>query len=226
MSSARRGNDGPMTDDGLLLAEELLLLSTDDEKGHDQSWYPADGTLAGALLLELTEDGALRLDGDDKLVPAGPTPGDPLLAEALEAVSASDKPRNARHWVEKLPSALEPLRRRVAERLVDRGVLTEDHRELFGLTVTRRYPERDPAPERALRARLHEVLVGGAEPTPREAALIALLHTLDLVGKSVPREERKEAGRRAKEIAETGPISKAVKGQLEEMQVIFYMAAT
>jgi hypothetical protein len=69
-------------DRDLLLAEELLLLSLDDEKGSDQTWSSLDGGLAGALLLELTEDGALRLDGDDKLVPGASAPADPLLAEA------------------------------------------------------------------------------------------------------------------------------------------------
>jgi hypothetical protein len=137
-------------DRDLLLAEELLLLSVDDEKGSDQTWSSLDGGLAGTLLLELTEDGALRLDGDDKLVAGASAPADPLLVEALEAVRASDKPRDAKHWVSKLPGELKPLRRRLAERLVERGILGEDRKELLGLTVSRRYPERDPEPERAL----------------------------------------------------------------------------
>jgi hypothetical protein len=33
----------------LLLAEELLLLSLDDEKGSDQTWSSIDGGLAGAV---------------------------------------------------------------------------------------------------------------------------------------------------------------------------------
>lgn len=205
-------------DRDLLLAEELLLLSLDDEKGSDQTWSSVDGGLAGALLLELTEDGALRLDGDDKLVPGGSTPADPLLAEALEAVRSSDKPRDAKHWVAKLPGALKPLRRRVAERLVERGILGEDRRELLGLTLSRRYPERDPEPERMLRARLLAALTGEAEPGPRDAELIGLLRPLDLVAKNVPGEHRKEAKRRAKEIAETGPVSSAVSRELADVQ--------
>ncbi|MBA3862130.1 MAG: GPP34 family phosphoprotein, partial [Solirubrobacterales bacterium] len=191
LTPSRRSGTSHPTDRDLLLAEELLLLSLDDEKGSDQTWSSLDGGLAGALLLELTEDGALRLDGDDKLVPGASAPADPLLAEALEAVRASDKPRDAKHWVRKLPGELKPLRRRLAERLVERGILGEDRKELLGLTVSRRYPERDPEPERALRARLLAALTGEAEPPPRDAALTGLLRPFDLVAKNVPREHRK-----------------------------------
>lgn len=119
-------------DRDLLLAEELLLLSLDDEKGSGQTWSSVDGGLAGALLLELTEDGALRLDEDDKLAPGGAVPADPLLVEALEAVRSADKPRDAKHWVSKLSGELKPLRRRLAERLVELGILGEDRKELLG----------------------------------------------------------------------------------------------
>jgi len=205
-------------DRDLLLAEELLLLSLDDEKGSDQTWSSIDGGLAGALLLELTEAGALRLEGDDKLVPGASVPADPLLVEALEVVRSSDKPRDAKHWVTKLPGQLKPLRRRLAERLVERGILAEDSKELLGLTLARRYPERDPEPERALRGRLLATLTSEAEPSPREAELIALMRPFDLIAKNVPREHRKEAKRRAKEIAETGPISGAVSREIADVQ--------
>jgi hypothetical protein len=99
----RTGGRRDQVSTDLLLAEELLLLSLDDEKGSDQTWSSIGGGLAGALLLELTEAGALRLEGDDKLVPGASAPADPLLAEALEAVRCADKPRDAKHWVTKLP---------------------------------------------------------------------------------------------------------------------------
>jgi len=55
--------DGPRREDAedghdLLLAEELLLLSLDDEKGSDQTWSSRDPGLAGARLLELMETGS------------------------------------------------------------------------------------------------------------------------------------------------------------------------
>jgi Golgi phosphoprotein 3 (GPP34) len=206
-----------MTDD-LLLAEELLLLSLDDEKGSDFTWSGLDPGLAGALLIELTEMGTLRVDGEGNLVAGGPRPGDALLAEALDVVTSSDRPRGAKHWVDRLPGKLKPLRRRIAERLVDRGILGEERREVLGMTMSHRYPERDSGPEQALRDRLMNALIGDGEPGPRDAELICLLRPFELIAKNVPREHRKEARRRAKEIAETGPASSAVRDAVMEVQ--------
>lgn len=87
------------------------------------------------------------------------------------------------------------LRRRVAERLVDRGILGEESKELLGVTVSRRYPEKDGAPEQALRARLLSALTDAGEPPARDAQLIGLLRPFDLIAKNVPREQRKGAKR-------------------------------
>lgn len=202
----------------LLLAEELLLLSLHDEKGSDQTWSSLDPGLAGALLLELTEIGALRVDGDGNLVAAGPRSDDPLLSEALDAVSSSERPRGAKHWVNKLPGRLKPLRQRLAERLVARGILGEERKDLLGVTLSRRYPQKDPGPEQALRTRLMSALSREGEPAPRDAQLIGLLRPFDLIVKNVPREHRKQAKRRAKEIAENGPVNKAVHDTVTEVQ--------
>jgi hypothetical protein len=61
-------------------------------------------------------------------------------------------------------------------------------------------------------------LTSEAEPSPREAELIALMRPFDLIAKNVPREHRKEAKRRAKDIAEAGPISSAVSREIADVQ--------
>jgi Golgi phosphoprotein 3 (GPP34) len=208
----------------LLLAEELLLLSLDDEKGSNQARSSLGPGLGGALLIELTEMGALRVDGEGNLVAGGPRPEDPILGEVLDAVAAADRPRGAKHWVHQLPGQLKPLRQRLAERLVDRGILDEERKALLGMTVSRRYPEQDPAPEQALRERLLGALTGDGEPGPRDAELICLLRPFELIAKNVPREHRKEAKRRAKEIADTGPVNSAVSQAVAEVQAAITVA--
>jgi hypothetical protein len=141
----RTGGRRDQVSPDLLLAEELLLLSLDDEKGSDQTWSSIDGGLAGALLLELTEAGALRLD-DDKLVPGASVPTDPLLAEALEVVRSSEKPRDAKHWVTKLPGQLKPLRRRLAERLSSVASWPRTARSCWGSRSRAATPSAIPSP--------------------------------------------------------------------------------
>jgi hypothetical protein len=203
-----------MTD--MSLAEELLLVALDDEKGADTANWGGgvEAGLAGALLLELAAAGCLK-DEDDKLVATDcDPPTEPLAAAALDAIRHDGKRRDARAWVGRLPKELKPLRRQVAAGLVRHGVLEEERRRRLGLFETTRYPE----PERRLRAGLTEVLVAGRKPTPREAMLISLLHAYDLVKRVVPREDRRAARKRAKAIAEGDAIGAAVGTAVSEVQ--------
>lgn len=206
---------------GLSLAEELLLIALDDEKGVDRTAYGAgvETGLAGAILLELAGGGCVREDDGRLVAVDGSAPEDGLAADALETIRASSKQRKAKDWVSRLPRELKPLRDRVAEGLVGRGVLTEERTKRLGLFKTVRYPERAPEPERRLRASLSEVLLGERSPSDREAMLIALLHPYDLIKVLVPKDSRKDAKKRAKEIAKREVIGAAVGDAVRDVQI-------
>lgn len=205
----------------LSLAEALLLVALDDEKGADTANWGGgvEAGLAGALLLELAAADCIR-EEDGKLVPGDcHPPADPLAAGALEAIRRDEKRRNAKAWVGRLQKELKPLRRQVADGLVRRGVLEQQHRRRLGLFETTRYPERDPEPERRLRAGLAEVLVGGREPTTEQAMLVSLLHAYDLVKRVVSKEGRRGARKRTKELAKGDAIAAAVGSTVSDVQV-------
>ncbi|MDQ3675938.1 MAG: GPP34 family phosphoprotein [Actinomycetota bacterium] len=211
----------------LLLAEELLLLALDDEGGFDRT-MGADGGLAGALLLDLADREWLE-DADGKLVPAASPPGGStppgVLGKALAVIESDSKPRDAKHWVRKLPSELRPIKRHVAELLVERGVLSAERRKMLGFIPHDRYPEADPEPERALRERLRAELTGRADVSPRTALLVPLLRAYDLVQKLVDKDDRKQAKRRATQIADDpGKVGAAVRSALTDTQIAVYVA--
>jgi Golgi phosphoprotein 3 len=218
------------TPDDLLLAEELLLLALDDDKG-TTTISSAETGLAGALLLDLAVARWLRADGD-KLVPADepPTAEPPpagLLGDALAVIRDAGEPHGAKHWVRRLPRELKPLRGRVAQRLVERGVLADERRKVLGLVSIQRYPEADPEPERALRERLRSELTGGGDVSPRTALLVPLLSAYRLVGGIVGKADRKPAEARAKAIAEQpGDVGGAVRAVLNETQAAVMAAVT
>ena len=209
-----------MTD--MTLAEALLLVALDDEKGDDTANWGSgiEAGLAGAILLELALAGCVKPE-DGKLVAqeCDAPPEGPLAAEALELLRAEDRPRDAKTWVARLKKELSPLRRRAAERLVERGVLDEEQRKWLGLFSATAYPERDPEPERRLRADLTDVLVTGREPSAHEAMLVSLLHANDLVRRVVPKEDRKQARGRAKEIADGENVGAAVSRVVNDFDV-------
>ena len=202
----------------LILAEQLLLLALDDEKGSLSTYVDVDAGLAGALLIDLTRRGALiEADGDLVASPDG-AHGHPLLTDAAAAIRGSDKRRDAKGWVGRLPRELKPIKDRVAGALVERGILSEERRKILGLVPSTRFPEADPAPERELRARLEAVLLSQRDPSEDEALLLALLEPYDLARKLVPKDRRKEAGKRAKAIAERGPATAAVASSVRDTQ--------
>ena len=201
----------------MILAEQLLLLFLDDEKGHERASWGGDPGLAGALLLDLTRLEAIA-DQDGKLVAADAQVDHPVLAAAHAAIGADEKRRDAKGWVDRLPSELKPLKERIAGGLVERGVLSEQRRKVLGLFKTTRFPEADAEPERELRERRSAVLLSERQPTPEDAMLIGLLRPYDLPEQLVPKDRRKDAKRRAEEVAEGGTAAKAVAGALQEIQ--------
>lgn len=217
----------PPSPPDLLLAEALLLLALDDERGFDRT-QGADGALAGAVLLDLAAGGWLDASADGKLVPSAVPPADRppgVLGDALVILEADDKPRGASHWVRKLPNEMRPIKGSVARGLVERGVLSEHRHKVLGLVPTQRYPQDDPEPERALREHLRAVLTADGDVPPRTAMLVPLLRALNLVPKLVANDERKAAGRRAKAISEDpGAVGSAVRAALADTQIAVYAA--
>ena len=73
---------------------------------------------------------------------------------------------------------------------------------MLGILPTTRFATVNPAPERDLRERLRNVLLADREPTEEEALVVGLLEPLGLIDSIVPKDQRKDARKRAKSIAE------------------------
>lgn len=207
----------------LTLPEELLLVALDDDKGSVHSSEAIDVGLAGARLLELTLAGRLEIE-DKRIVvrDASPT-GDADLDDALELISASSKARKPDHWVGKLKKG---ARDATLARLVDRGLVRPEEQKVLGVIPVTRHPAVDDRLEREIRGRVRQVLVHGAEPSERTGALVSLLHACDLVDDAVPKEDKRDAKRRAKEIAKGEQVGKAVSTSVMATQAAVIAATT
>lgn len=209
---------GRDTPGALNLAHAVLLLALDERSGKDRTPYGIDPSLAGAILVELLEGGSLVASGPLLVAADGDDPADELLEDALAVIRRSPLPRQPKGWIERLPKELKPLRARVARPLVEQGVLEQHRHRMLGLVDVARYPERDPGPEQRLRERLAEVLLGEREPLHKEAVLIALIRPHRLERGLVPRGHRREAARRAREIADRGVVDSAVRAVVRDTQ--------
>jgi hypothetical protein len=162
----------------MLIAEDLLLLLTDDRTGKLLARSAqVDLALGGALLIEL----ALleRVDvARGRLLVADESPTtDGLLDEtlALLASRAGKKPRDV---VRRLGKG---VRGRLYARLAERGVLRAERGKILGLLPVQSWPSSDSAHETGVREILVHALRTGAADDARTRALVALLHALKAV---------------------------------------------
>jgi hypothetical protein len=213
------------------LADDLLLVLLDPASGKPRT----DGTkfdyaLAGALLLDLALADRLDIVGTKpsraRVMLRGDSAGlgltaeDELLADA--AARIAQKPRSADKLV---PALAKGLRERVLERAEQRG---EVRRERLVLRRDR-WPAADDTRRRALATRLHDVLLTGATPDQRTAALVALLASVDAAPAAVDapdRATRKAVSRRAAEIGAGAWAAESVRRAVKAAQAAVVGATT
>ena len=214
----------------MLLAEDLLLLVTDDTSGRlAVPGVQVDAGLGGANLVELTLLGKVDVAGEQdpgkpgRIIVRDPSPpGDEVLDAALQTLSArqGSKPSAV---IRPLGKNLRPV---LYQRLAASGVLRAGQRRALGIFPTRTWPAQDPSHEAEVRQQVTQALVEQAEALPAEAgertaALIALLHALRCEHKVVdPRPyqlSRRQLRARAAEIAQGNWASEAVRKAIDEM---------
>ncbi len=209
----------------MLLAEDLLLLLTDDDSGKLAApGAEVDVALGGALLVELALMERVDVAGSDERVregrlvvrDPGPT-GDGLLDEALAIVGQKEgkKPQSI---VARLGKR---VRVRLYERLVAGGVLRAEDDRAFGIFPTHRWPSKDAAHESTVRAGLVTALREGTTAEARTGALVSLLLALKAVHKAVDPGSvglsKKELNANAKRIAEGDWAAQAVRRAIDSM---------
>jgi hypothetical protein len=193
------------------LAEDLLLLALDDDKG-TISWERSDVLpygLGGALLMDLAARRRIA-SVDDKITIRDPTPlGDDVLDTALETIRESSKQRDAKHWVNKL-GGRKGLKEQLARRLVARGILREQEHAFLWVFHDQRFPTTDLSLETAIRVRIRDVVLADAEPDTRTVMLISLVNACRLTDRLFSKDERKRAERRIEELIESDQFGEVV----------------
>lgn len=171
------------------LAEDLLLVLFQPQSGTIAGEGTLYYVLAGAVLADLglgahVRIGTGRLGGLTVEAVADNAPSDHLLRATWEYVA--DKPRGVQTVLAAMgPAMREPL----LDRLVERGVLRRRAHRSLGFIPSTVIEEADSARRRMLLADIRAVLVDGVEPTPRTAALAALLYgsgTLPQFDRDIP----------------------------------------
>ncbi|MER7731998.1 GPP34 family phosphoprotein [Streptomyces erythrochromogenes] len=212
----------------ITLAEELVLLSLDDESGAVRQRQALAPALAGAILLELVLAERVSISGKHLELRSTEPIGEPLLDGRLRLIETWLHRLGRRRVADWLMKDYMKATTPVLERLCERGLVAEQVRKVLGVFPQRRYPEVDGTVERALRERLAAAVLGNARPDDRTAGLIALLHGAKLHRLAFPDHSPAAVKPRMAEIADGQWAAEGVRAAVRDMQaaMVVIMAAT
>ncbi|MFB6631097.1 GPP34 family phosphoprotein [Streptomyces sp. NPDC056362] len=209
------------------LAEEIMLLSLDDESGAAKERQSVAWAVAGGILLDLVLAGRVVVESG-RLSVADRTPtGTPLLDERLDLIAAwAGRGRRDPKVTEWLTRDHGKAVTATTGSLCARGLVREERSRILGVLPVTRHPEADGAPERELRDRLRAVVLEGAEPDTRTAGLVALVHGAKLHRLAFPGVPRKEIAPRLDEIASGQWAAEGVRQAVRDMQAAMVAVMT
>ena len=217
----------------MLIAEDLLLLLTDDDTGKlVASGTMVDIALGGALLVELALLHRVEVEesGDGNrhgrlVVSDGSRIGDDVLDEALATVTRKEG-KKAQSVVTALTKG---TRARLYGRLVAAGVLRAENGRVLGIIPARRWPSQEVGHEAGVHAELVAALRRGTATDERTGALIALLSALRVVHTVVDPLEvglsKRELRDCASRIAEGDWAAEAVRSAIDSLMAAIIAAS-
>ncbi|NIM10803.1 MAG: hypothetical protein GTO45_02350 [Candidatus Aminicenantes bacterium] len=205
----------------LRLAEELLLIALDDEKGTiiSSASLAIGYGLAGAILMEMAENKKIEMDGKKlKLVNPGLT-GDFVIDRVVEMISKSKKDRTLQHWVSQIGYKIKDIKEKLLEDLINKVILEKKEGKVLWIFTTKKYPTRYDKPENLVRKRIIDIVMNQGEADSRSLMLISLIEACELT-KEVFRdkEEYKIAKKRIKELAAGDMVNKAIHEAVQAIQ--------
>jgi Golgi phosphoprotein 3 len=210
----------------LTLAEELLLVALDDERGTLLPLPPfsMEVASAAALVMDLTLLG--RIDTDEQsltVISTAPT-GNALLDEVLAQIAADSATRRpTADWMNRLATGTD-TRDRIIAALVQRGVLQSVEKRLLWVFKTRVYPPTSGLEEREVKSRVMTLLNNEEIPDPRDSLLVGLLRGTTLLDSLLSRSERHRLAARIDQIADFEELNRSMSRTIGELQILLAAA--
>ncbi len=212
----------------LYLHEEILLLALKDEEGTIASGTMYQYALSGAILSELLLEKRISIDQSHKRkfvkIENSNSLGEPLMDECLQKITTAKRRANLENWVSRF-AGIKNLKHRVADQLVNRGVLKKDEGKVLLIFSRKIYPEVNPKPEREIIERLRKAIFKDREDfSSRTVVLLSLAKSADLLRINFDKKELKSRKERIEQIVNGEIAGKAAKEAIEAMQAAVMVA--
>ncbi|MCY4639255.1 MAG: cytochrome P450 [Chloroflexi bacterium] len=182
----------------LTLPDELLLMLLSEESGyfHQVPGWSLNCAVVGAALAELSLISRIDTDMDSLIVLDDTPTGDPVLDDVLREIADEPGQQSAQYWIERLAPRAETIVDFTLDRLVASNILQHHDGDFWTLSrTTWQMPTTNGSTgDRAefVTTRISNVIFNNRIPDPRDAIIIALANTCDVLRFIFPIEEELE----------------------------------
>jgi Golgi phosphoprotein 3 len=213
----------------LYLHEAVMLLTLKDKEGTVITGVNYSYALGGAVLAELMLHQRLAVEDRRKksyAVLRNPTPlGDPIIDECLAKVTRAKKAQQLSTWVSRFAS-IKNLKNRMAEQLVNKGILRADEDKVMLIFTRKIYPELNPEPERELMERLEQAIFSDAEDIdPNTVVLLSLVKNAEFLNMLFDKKKLKARNPRIEQVINGELTGKATQAAIQAMRAAVLVAA-
>ncbi len=217
----------------LNLADKLLLLALDDEKGT----FNADSLtfnygIAGAIIYELIKDNSIEISNKKIKVSNARNHTDAALDYCLSKIRESKKERSIKRWIDYFGNRGSRIRKIILEKLIKKGILAEKESTFLWIFPNNKYPSKNIKPENRFKSRLKDIVILFHEPEVDEVMLISLVDSCNLnkevYGKRISKDQKK----RIKEVINSEKFANDTHNVLREIHetivasIVVLMAAS
>jgi len=203
----------------LSLAEELLLITLDDESGlllDSISPFKNHLAIAASLIMELTLKGNIDLDAKKLFVVSSVETGIPILDVALAEIVAEETPLVTTEWLKRFAKRGEDLSNQIIDSLVAKGIMEIVDRRLFWVLKTRSYSATSGIEEREVKSRIMFLLNSNEIPDPNDVLLVGLLKAVGIFNLLLSASELARLQNRIDEIANLEEINRSLSASIQE----------
>ena len=203
----------------LTLAEELLLITLDDESGlllDSISPFKNHLAIAASLIMELTLKGNIDLDAKKLFVVSSVETGIPILDVALAEIVAEETPLVTTEWLKRFAKRGEDLSNQIIDSLVAKGIMEMVDRRLFWVLKTRSYSATSGIEERKVKSRIMFLLNSNEIPDPNDVLLVGLLKAVGIFNLLLSASELARLQNRIDEIANLEEINRSLSASIQE----------
>lgn len=198
----------------LSFAEEIYLLALDDVTGKitiPSKDIVLSTVLIGAVLCELAFLNKIDNDQEFLYLLNTESTGNPILDETLKTIQQTGQEKNTiYHCLKMLLPRAKQIEQDVLAHLIKRGILKQVNEKILWLFSTRRYPVIDNTEVKDVETRLREIILTDTIPTPRDAVLVSLAHTCDLLDDILSPREQRRSSEKIEELAKLDLVGQEV----------------